>query len=168
MLPAERRARIVSALKDQRAVRVPALSEDLGVSEITIRRDLLLLEQEGVLDRTYGGAVIKKRLTSEPRWEEAVGVHSAEKDAIAAAAAEMIEPQDTVFFGSGTTVVNILRHVDPELEARVVTHSLAVASEARVIGTVGAEPAGLVTMRSSIGSTRIVDMLSGEQLPRIC
>ena len=61
MLPAERRARIVSALKDQRAVRVPALSEDLGVSEITIRRDLLLLEQEGVLDRTYGGAVLKKQ-----------------------------------------------------------------------------------------------------------
>ena len=61
MLPAERRARIVSALKDQRAVRVPALSEDLGVSEITIRRDLLLLEQEGVLDRTYGGAVTKKQ-----------------------------------------------------------------------------------------------------------
>lgn len=131
MLPAERRARIVAALKDQRAVRVPALSDELGVSEITIRRDLLLLEQEGVLDRTYGGAVLKKQLASEPRWDDAVGVNAAEKDALAAAAAEMIEPQDTVFFGSGTTVVNILRHVDPELVARVVTHSLAVASEAR-------------------------------------
>ena len=131
MLPAERRARIVSALKDRRAVRVPALSEDLGVSEITIRRDLLLLEQEGVLDRTYGGAVLKRRLMTEPRWEDAVVAYAAEKDAIAAAAAEMIEAQDTVFFGSGTTVVNILRHVDPQLEARVVTHSLAVASEAR-------------------------------------
>ena len=60
VLPAERRARIVSALKDQRAVRVPTPSDDLGVSEITIRRDLLLLEQEGVLDRTYGGAVEKR------------------------------------------------------------------------------------------------------------
>jgi DeoR/GlpR family transcriptional regulator of sugar metabolism len=134
MLPAERRARIVAALRDKRAVRVPALSEDLGVSEITIRRDLLLLEQEGVLDRTYGGAVIKRQLTVEPRWEEAVATHSEEKDSIAAAAAEMIEPQDTVFFGSGTTVVNILRHVDPDLEARIVTHSLAVASEARARG----------------------------------
>jgi DeoR/GlpR family transcriptional regulator of sugar metabolism len=131
MLPAERRARIVAALKDQRAVRVPMLSDELGVSEITIRRDLLLLEREGVLDRTYGGAVLKKQLASEPRWDDAVGVNAAEKDALAAAAAEMIEPQDTVFFGSGTTVVNILRHVDPELVARVVTHSLAVASEAR-------------------------------------
>ena len=131
MLPAERRARIVSALKDRRAVRVPVLSEDLGVSEITIRRDLLLLEREGVLDRTYGGAVLKRRVTAEPRWEDAIVTFAAEKDAIAAAAAEMIEPQDTVFFGSGTTVVNILRHVDPQLEARVVTHSLAVAAEAR-------------------------------------
>jgi DeoR/GlpR family transcriptional regulator of sugar metabolism len=131
MLPAERRARIVAALKDKRAVRVPTLSDELGVSEITIRRDLLLLEREGVLDRTYGGAVLKKQLAAEPRWDDAGGVNVAAKDAIAAAAAEMIEPQDTVFIGSGTTVVNILRHVDPELEARVVTHSLAVASEAR-------------------------------------
>ena len=122
---------MLPALKDKRAVRVPVLSEDLGVSEITIRRDLLLLEQEGVLDRTYGGAVLKRQMTIESRWDEAVVTHPYQKDAIAAAAAEMIEPQDTVFFGSGTTVVNILRHVDPELEARVVTHSLAVASEAR-------------------------------------
>ena len=131
MLPAERRARIVAALKNRRAVRVPALSADLGVSEITIRRDLLLLEQEGVLDRTYGGAVLKEQLASEPRWEEAAAVNAAQKDAVAAAAAEMIEPQDTVFLGSGSTVVSILRHVDPGLEARVVTHSLAVAQEAR-------------------------------------
>ena len=131
MLPAERRARIVAAIKDQRAVRVPTLSEDLGVSEITIRRDLLLLEREGVLDRTYGGAVIKQRTVAEARWQEAAGVNAAGKDAIAAAAAEMIRPQDTVFLGSGTTVVSIMRHVDPELEARVVTHSLAVAAEAR-------------------------------------
>ena len=131
MLPAERRARIVAALKDKRAVRVPTLSDELGVSEITIRRDLLLLEREGVLDRTYGGAVLKRQLASEPRWDDASSINVAEKDAVAAAAAEMIEPQDTVFFGSGSTVVNILRHVDPHLEARVVTHSLAVASEAR-------------------------------------
>ncbi len=57
MLPAERRARIVAALRAQPAVRVTTLSEDLGVSEITIRRDLMLLEQEGVLARTHGGAV---------------------------------------------------------------------------------------------------------------
>ena len=131
MLPAERRARIVAGLRAQRAVRVATLSEDLGVSEITIRRDLRLLEQEGVLARTHGGAVRRERLTDEPSYEQNVVTHAAEKERIARAAAAMIEPRDTVFLGSGTTVMHILRHVDPELEARVVTHNLAAAAETR-------------------------------------
>jgi DeoR/GlpR family transcriptional regulator of sugar metabolism len=131
MLPAERRARIVAALGNRRAVRVATLSEDLGVSEITIRRDLRLLEQEGVLARTHGGAVRRQQPADEPRYEENYVTHAAEKDRIARAAAAMIEPHDTVFLGSGTTVVHLLRHIDPHLEARVVTHSLAAAAEAR-------------------------------------
>ncbi len=131
MLPAERRARIVAAVRAQRAVRVTTLSGDLGVSEITIRRDLRLLEREGVLARTHGGAVRRQELTDEPWHEENAVSHAAEKERIARAAAAMIEPRDTVFLGSGTTVVHMLRHIAPDLEARVVTHSLAAASEAR-------------------------------------
>ena len=131
MLPAERRARIVAALRAQPSVRVNALSEDLGVSEITIRRDLVLLEQEGVLARTHGGAVRRHQPSDLPGYEDNAITHAAEKDRIARAAAAMIEPRDTVFLGSGTTVVHILRHVDQQLEARVVTPSLAAASEAR-------------------------------------
>ena len=104
MLPAERRARIVAGLRAQRAVRVATLSEDLGVSEITIRRDLRLLEQEGVLARTHGGAVRRERLNDEPCYEQNVVTHAAEKERIARAAAAMIEPRDTVFLGSGTTL----------------------------------------------------------------
>ncbi len=131
MLPAERRGRIVEALKDRQAVRVQELSEDMGVSEITIRRDLLLLERDGILDRTYGGAVLRNRVVEEPRFGEATAQHAPEKDRIARVAAEMIEPHDTVFLGSGTTVVAMLGQVDPQLEARVVTHNLAAAFEAR-------------------------------------
>ena len=131
MLPAERRARIVSALQAERAVRVTALSDDLGVSEITIRRDLLLLEREGVLKRTYGGAVLRRRMTSEPEYKENVVAHAPEKERIARAAASMIEPRDTIFLGSGTTAAQMLRYVDPDLEARIVTHNLAAALEAR-------------------------------------
>jgi DeoR/GlpR family transcriptional regulator of sugar metabolism len=131
MLPAERRARIVAALRDRPAVRVAMLSEVLGVSEITIRRDLMQLEQEGVLARTYGGAMRKSQSAEELDYEDNAITHAAEKDRIARAAAEMIEPHDTVFLGSGTTVVHMLRHLPPDLEARVVTHSLAVVAEAR-------------------------------------
>jgi DeoR family transcriptional regulator, fructose operon transcriptional repressor len=131
MLPAERRARIVAALRAHPAVRVTALSEDLGVSEITIRRDLMLLAHEGVLARTHGGAVRRRSIASEVGYDEAGVTHAAEKDRIGQAAAAMIEPRDTVFMGSGTTVAHMLRHVDPDLEARVVTPNLAAASEAR-------------------------------------
>jgi DeoR/GlpR family transcriptional regulator of sugar metabolism len=131
MIPAERRARIVHALRAQRAVRVSTLSEDLGVSDITIRRDLALLEREGVLARTYGGAVLRRHMTDEPRWEESVVTQADQKARIAAAAAAMIEPGDTVFLGSGTTVAQMLRYVPPDLEARVVTHSLGAAAEAQ-------------------------------------
>ncbi len=131
MLPAERRSRIVAALKARRAVRVNDLSEDLGVSEITIRRDLVLLEKEGVLKRTYGGAVTRRQVTTEPDYEESVATNAPEKDRIARIAAAMIEPRDTVFLGSGTTVAQMLRHLDLDLEARIVTHNLAAALEAR-------------------------------------
>ena len=130
MIPAERRERIVEALRAQRVVKVSQLSEELGVSEITIRRDLMLLGQEGVLARTYGGAVLRRRPSDDPGFDDSAVTNVAEKAQVAKAAAAMIEPRDTVFLGSGATVSNILRHVDPQLEARVVTHSLAAAAEA--------------------------------------
>jgi DeoR/GlpR family transcriptional regulator of sugar metabolism len=131
MIPAERRARIVDALEAQRAVKVATLSEALGVSEITIRRDLVSLEREGLLARTYGGAVLRKRSTDDSGRDGAEVEQAAEKARIAKAAAAMIEPRDTVFLGSGTTVAHMLRYVDPQLEARVVTHSLGAAAEAQ-------------------------------------
>jgi len=130
MIPAERRARIVEALEAQHVVKVATLSEALGVSEITIRRDLKVLGREGLLARTYGGAVLRKRLTEDQNLEGAE-LQVEEKARIAKAAAAMIEPRDTVFLGSGTTVAQVLRYVDPGLEARVVTHSLAAAAESQ-------------------------------------
>ena len=82
MIPAERRARIVEALEAQRVVKVATLSDALGVSEITIRRDLDILEREGLLARSYGGAVLRKRSTDEtgpegaaPRAGRGEGAH---------------------------------------------------------------------------------------------
>lgn len=133
MIPAERRERIVQALEERRVVKVSALSEALGVSAITIRRDLKLLDREGVLRRTHGGAVLKRRPSAEPRFEATAAAEALteEKVRIARAAAAMIEPRDTVFLGSGSTVAAVVRYVDPALEARIVTHSLAAAAEAR-------------------------------------
>lgn len=131
MIPAERRARISEMLVERQAVRVSSLSEDLGVSEMTIRRDLERLEEEGVLKRTHGGAVLKRHMTEEPLYRDREATHAEEKRRIAEAAAAMIKPGETVFLSSGTTAAKVLRHVDPELEARIITHNVGALHEAQ-------------------------------------
>jgi DeoR/GlpR family transcriptional regulator of sugar metabolism len=130
MIPAQRRVRIVELLKERRAVRVSSLSDDLRVSEMTIRRDLERLETEGLLSRTHGGAILKRHMAEEPQYVDNVATHAEEKERIAKAAAAMIQPGETVFLSSGTTAARVLRHVSPELEARVVTHNVGALAEA--------------------------------------
>lgn len=131
MFPAERQGRILEVLAEQRGVRVSALSELLGVSEMTIRRDLERLEGDGLLSRTHGGAILKQHIVEEPRYANNVSTHLVEKQRIAKAAAAMIGAGETVFLGSGTTATQVLLHVDPQLEARIVTHNVGAVSSAQ-------------------------------------
>jgi DeoR family transcriptional regulator, fructose operon transcriptional repressor len=134
MIPAERRARISDLLHEQRAVRVSSLSEDLRVSEMTIRRDLERLEGEGMLVRTHGGAVLRRHMAEEPLYLDNVAANAEQKLRIAQAAAALIQPGETVFLSSGTTAAQVLRHVDPSIEARVVTHNVGALGEAQGLG----------------------------------
>ena len=109
-------------------MRVSVLSEELGVSEMTIRRDLERLEQEGMLSRMHGGAILKRRMVEEPFYVAQEREHSEEKRRIAQAAAATIKPGETVFLSSGTTAVQVLSHVDPDLRARIVTANLGAVS----------------------------------------
>lgn len=129
MIPAERHRRIIERLGRQRAVRVSILSEELGVSEMTIRRDLERLEAKGFCSRTHGGAILKLRLNKEPLYANNEFAHTSEKDRIARAAAAMIQPGETVFLSAGTTAAQVLRHLDPNLEARIVTHNAGAITE---------------------------------------
>ena len=82
-IPAERRARIVAMVNERQAVRVSSLSEDLGVSGMTIRRDLERLEVEGVLVRTHGGAVLKRHMAEETLYIDREVTRAEEKKRIA-------------------------------------------------------------------------------------
>ncbi len=132
MIPAERRARIVEILEERRAVRVSTLSDTLGVSEMTIRRDLERLEQAGLLSRMHGGAILKRRMVDEPLYATNVRTHADEKRRIAKAGAALIQPGETVFLSSGTTAAQVLGYVDPELRARIVTHNVGALSTVEV------------------------------------
>lgn len=127
-LPAERHHTILDVVRKRRAVRVSTLSELLGVSEVTVRRDLEDLEHRGMLERTHGGAIATQRMGPEPAYFEAVARNPNEKRAIGHVAASFAEPGDTVFLNGGTTTLQVFRHLDPSV--RIVTNHVGMALEA--------------------------------------
>jgi DeoR/GlpR family transcriptional regulator of sugar metabolism len=127
-LPAERHRRIEGLLRERRVVRVSTLSELIGVSEVTIRRDLEALERRGLLERTHGGAVMAQRMRAEPAYVEAISSNPEAKRRIGRTAAELADPGDTVYLNGGTTTLQVFRHLRaPRL--KVITNHVGIALE---------------------------------------
>lgn len=120
-----RQEKILSILEESREVYVSRLSEQLQVSEMTIRRDLKLLEQQGKLKRVFGGAVY----APEQHWEtvDRRGKHlSNEKCQLAAKAIECVQADSLVFIGGGSTTAAFADQMAAVPSARIVTHSVRV------------------------------------------
>jgi DeoR family fructose operon transcriptional repressor len=127
-LPAERHRRIEGILRERRIVRVSTLSEQIGVSEVTIRRDLEALERRGILERTHGGAVLTQRMRAEPAYVEAISSNPEAKRRIAQAAADLVDAGDTLYLNGGTTTLQVFRHLRaPGL--KVITNHVGIALE---------------------------------------
>ncbi len=128
MSPEHRHAAIIAALAAQDSVEVQNLSESLGVSEATIRRDLAALESRAVLRRTHGGAVRTNFAYELPlRYRESR--QELEKDALAAAVATYVSENMRVGLSGGTTLTRIGRTLGLGPPISVLTNSLSVASE---------------------------------------
>lgn len=128
MSPQDRHAAIIAALAAQDSVEVQKLSEALGVSEATIRRDLAALESRAVLRRTHGGAVRTSFAYELPlRYRESR--QELEKIALAAAVATYVSENMRVGLSGGTTLTRIGRTLGPGAPISVLTNSLSVASE---------------------------------------
>jgi len=128
LIPAERRNRIIELLQRQGSVRVSDLSNLLNVSEITIRRDLDFLEQEGFLERTHGGAILSRRMRVEPLYTQKYKIHLEEKRKIGAKAATLVDPGETIFINSGSTTLQIFRHLAGK-NVRVITSNVGAPAE---------------------------------------
>ena len=109
-------------------VSIAELRDRLGVSEVTIREDLKHLESRGVLTRVRGGAMVSRNGVMEMSLEETSTTNHAEKMAIAAHAASMVENGQTVIIDVGSTTTEMAKALSPEL-ARVVviTNGLNIA-----------------------------------------
>ncbi len=130
MLAVQRRSATVDLLAGQDAMTVEDLAARLRVSLSTVRRDLHELEQEGVVRRVHGGAVLSRldppdapELPLSAREVE----HRAEKQAIAAAAVSLIEPGSALLVPGGSTTAALLPLLEALPDLTVVTNSLDVA-----------------------------------------
>ncbi len=113
-----------------RQVSTTRMAERLGVSPMTIRRDLKALEDAGVAVRSYGGAVGAQRITFEFAFDERRRRRLREKRRIGKAAAAFVQPGQTVFLDTGTTTLEIARSLArSDVPCMVATSSLVIAGE---------------------------------------
>ncbi len=128
-IPAQRRQLIQEYLAAHKIARIADLSSIVGTSEATIRRDLEWLENDGFLERTYGGAILNQRYNLESNYEQRAANLPEEKRRIGALAANLIENGDVVFLNSGTTTAEVLRHIRQDAHITVVTNNTIAASQ---------------------------------------
>lgn len=123
----ERRQRVIEFLAQRGFVELSALVQGLGVSESTVRRDLMQLEAEGLIRRTHGGAVFVSDRFSVLSFAARESAEQAEKAAIGRAAAALIGDGETILLDGGTTTFQLARNLAGR-PLQVVTNSLPIAN----------------------------------------
>jgi DeoR/GlpR family transcriptional regulator of sugar metabolism len=128
--PDPRRKQILNLLEQTGTLNVGELAERFGVSLVTIRKDLDELGAEGLLDRTFGGAVFSHRSRFNRSYLQRALEHRPEKFAIAAAALEYIQDGDTIILDAGTTTLALAQLLKEHVKsAFVITCSVPAALE---------------------------------------
>lgn len=121
----ERKERILDILKSKKSVRILELSKQLHVSRETIRKDIVEMEDAGLLKKTYGGAVLDET-NAETDYERRKSVNAIKKEKIAARAIEFIEKGDTIFLDYGTTTYALAQKLVDFEDLTVVTNSIPI------------------------------------------
>jgi len=129
IIPAARQSMIIDLIKRDGLVTVEALSKKLDVSVITIRRDLSVLEETGVLERTHGGAVFTNPIEREFNYSEKDRLNKEQKESIGNAAAALVEDGDTVFINSGSTTYQVIRFLEGKKDLQIITNNAAAVAD---------------------------------------
>ncbi len=130
MLIEERRQHILAIAHNEGRVRVRDLSKALGISQITIRKDLDHLQAKGLLQRSHGGALpAQPGALFDPSLQEKEKSHHHEKERIGAAAAEMVQEGQCVMLDSGTTTTAVAHALKRFSNLTVITNAVNIAAE---------------------------------------
>jgi DeoR/GlpR family transcriptional regulator of sugar metabolism len=124
----DRRREILERVAADQAIHVPQLARELGVSEMTIRRDIRRLERDGFVRQTYGGASAHLTRSFDVSFNARALEHSREKRLIGIRATELVGAARVLFVGIGTTAEQFAQYLPARDDLTVVTASLPIAS----------------------------------------
>jgi DeoR/GlpR family transcriptional regulator of sugar metabolism len=154
MLARHRQSLILEDVRRAGSARVSDLTQRLGVSDMTIRRDLEALAQAGLIEKVHGGAVLPGVPSShEPGFEAKSVLAKPQKEAIARAAADLVKPGTAIALSAGTTTFALAGQLLDVAGLTIVTNSVRVAS------IFGARPGG------PLGGTVQVVLTGGVRTP---
>jgi DeoR/GlpR family transcriptional regulator of sugar metabolism len=128
VLARQRQTLILERVREQGGVRVTDLVRELGVSDMTVRRDLELLDERGLIEKVHGGAAaIDGSALFEPGFTAKSVLMEAEKGLIAASAASLVAPGTAIAISAGTTTFALARRLTDIPGLTVLTNSVPVA-----------------------------------------
>lgn len=126
MIPAERQHFILEKLTQRDVVTISALSEELGVSQMTVRRDIEKLERAGRVMSVTGGVQLPQRILSELSHNMKTYLRYEQKVAIGRKAAELVPPQGVIYLDAGTTTLEIAKRILTYSDLIVVTSDFVI------------------------------------------
>jgi DeoR/GlpR family transcriptional regulator of sugar metabolism len=128
MLAQQRQQAILGLVQRRGGVRVGDLVREFGVSDMTIRRDLELLADRGLVAKVHGGATtVGAASTEEPGFAAKSVRQRGEKQAIARRAAALVRPGTAIAVSAGTTTWTLANHLTEIAELTIVTNSVQIA-----------------------------------------
>ena len=162
--PEVRRQHILELLETENQLSVRACAEALKVSEVTIRNDFIALEREGLIQRTWGGAMLRQQSRHEGAFIARLQEQRAEKELIASAAATLVRDGDTLFLDASTTSYYIAQQLKERRNITVITNGMYTALELGPLAAVTTIVVG-GQVRGDTGS--LVGTLSEEMLAKL-
>ncbi len=129
LIPAQRHELILKHLSAHKISSCATLADYLQVSESTIRRDLEALENQGLVERTRGGAILNEHIRAEAEYVQRAQRFIEEKRLIGKVAATLIEPGDLVFINSGTTTAQLIQNIHGISNVTIITNNTSALSD---------------------------------------
>lgn len=129
MFGIERRSLILNLLNEKKSILVQDMAVQFNVTEETIRRDLRILEKQGLLLRTHGGAVLPDDTISEPSLEVRQIINISGKNAIGIEAAKRISDGDTIILDASTSSLYVAKNIKDKKGVTVITNAYKIIHE---------------------------------------